>query len=70
MLQGLTESLTNENLFAFTIKLIMYFIHSMRATLTKIGEGAFVDVFGCQNEEWERLAIKVKRHKNTVSRAT
>lgn len=32
----------------------------MRATLTKIGEGAFADVFGCQKEGWDRLAIKVR----------
>ena len=32
----------------------------MKATLVKIGEGAFVDVFGCQNENWDSLAIKVK----------
>ena len=31
----------------------------MRATLTKIGEGAFADVFGCQKEGWDKLAIKV-----------
>ena len=33
----------------------------MRATLTKIGEGAFADVFGCQKEGWDRLAIKVSQ---------
>ncbi len=28
-------------------------------TMTKIGEGAFADVFGCQKEGWDKLAIKV-----------
>lgn len=37
------------------------FACSMRATLTKIGEGAFADVFGCQKEGWDRLAIKVSQ---------
>lgn len=31
----------------------------MIATMTKIGEGAFADVFGCQKEGWKKLAIKV-----------
>ena len=31
----------------------------MVATLTKLGEGAFADVFGCQKEGWKKLAIKV-----------
>ena len=34
----------------------------MVATLTKIGEGAFADVFGCQKEGWKKLAIKVHAH--------
>ncbi len=29
-------------------------------TMTKIGEGAFADVFGCQKEGWDKLAIKVR----------
>lgn len=32
---------------------------SMEATLTKLGEGAFADVFGCQKEGWDKLAVKV-----------
>ena len=31
----------------------------MVATLTKIGEGAFADVFGYQKEGWDKLALKV-----------
>ena len=31
----------------------------MRATLTKLGEGAFADVYGCQKEGWDKLAVKV-----------
>ena len=34
-------------------------MHRMVATLTKLGEGAFADVFGCQKEGWKKLAIKV-----------
>lgn len=37
-----------------------YFRCRMRATLTKIGEGAFADVFGCQKEGWDKLAVKVR----------
>ena len=42
------QSLMNEWLFC-----------RMIATLTKIGEGAFADVFGCQKEGWDKLAVKV-----------
>lgn len=42
---------------------IMYlfnvFVCRMIATMTKLGEGAFADVFGCQKEGWDKLAIKV-----------
>ncbi len=31
----------------------------MIATLTKIGEGAFADVFGCQGDDWTKMALKV-----------
>ena len=33
---------------------------SMVSTLTKLGEGAFAEVFGCQNEDKEKLALKVQ----------
>lgn len=32
----------------------------MVATLSKIGEGAFADVYGCQGDDWRKLALKVK----------
>ena len=32
---------------------------SMVSTLTKLGEGAFAEVFGCQNGDKEKLALKV-----------
>lgn len=32
----------------------------MVATLSKIGEGAFADVYGCQGGDWRKLALKVK----------
>lgn len=35
-----------------------FFTETMVATLTKLGEGAFADVFGCQKEGWKKLAIK------------
>ena len=31
----------------------------MIATLSKIGEGAFADVYGCQGDDWRKLALKV-----------
>ena len=31
----------------------------MVATITKIGEGAFADVFGCYADDWKQLALKV-----------
>lgn len=34
----------------------------MVSTLTKLGEGAFAEVFGCQNRDKEKLALKVKSH--------
>jgi hypothetical protein len=37
----------------------MFYQSRMRATLSKIGEGAFADVFGCQKEGWDKLAVKV-----------
>ena len=33
--------------------------YRMAATLSKIGEGAFADVFGCQGDDWRKLALKV-----------
>ena len=36
-------------------------------TMTKIGEGAFADVFGCQKEGWDKLAIKVRRPTQTIA---
>lgn len=33
----------------------------MKRTVTKIGDGAFADVYRCQNETWDKLAIKVNR---------
>ena len=32
----------------------------MVATLSKIGEGAFADVYGCQGDDWRKLALKVR----------
>ena len=37
--------------------------HRMVATLSKIGEGAFADVYGCQGDDWRKLALKVKLSK-------
>lgn len=34
--------------------------YRMAATLSKIGEGAFADVFGCQGDDWRKLALKVR----------
>ena len=31
----------------------------MVATIDKLGEGAFADVFGCMKEDYTKLAIKV-----------
>lgn len=31
----------------------------MVATLSKIGEGAFADVYGCQGDDWRKLALKI-----------
>jgi len=31
----------------------------MKATMAKIGEGAFADVYGCQKDDWKKVAIKV-----------
>lgn len=44
---------------AMFIIIIAAIVVRMIATLTKLGEGAFADVFGCQKEGWDRLAIKV-----------
>ena len=33
----------------------------MKATMTKIGEGAFADVYGCQKDDWKKVAIKVSK---------
>lgn len=41
------------------ISMDKFFTETMRATLTKIGEGAFADVFGCQKEGWDKLAVKI-----------
>ncbi len=41
--------------------------YRMINTMTKIGEGAFADVFGCQKEGWDKLAIKVGPHKQWQS---
>lgn len=40
--------------------LISCVLYRMIGTITKLGEGAFADVFGCQKEGWDKLAIKVK----------
>ena len=34
----------------------------MVQTLSKIGEGAFADVYGCQGDDWRKLALKVGSH--------
>jgi len=38
----------------------------MVSTLTKLGEGAFAEVFGCQNRDKEKLALKVHMVPPTV----
>ena len=37
--------------------------HSMVATVTKLGEGAFAEVFGCRNGGKDKLALKVRQIK-------
>ncbi|XP_064383267.1 serine/threonine-protein kinase haspin-like [Halichondria panicea] len=41
------------------LPLSSFFTDTMINTMTKIGEGAFADVFGCQKEGWDKLAIKI-----------
>ena len=45
-------------LFIQCVRLVLS-VYRMIATMTKLGEGAFADVFGCQKEGWDKLAIKV-----------
>ena len=42
----------------------------MVATLSKIGEGAFADVFGCQGDDWTKFALKVHTCSSSVSAMT
>ncbi|CAI8047892.1 Serine/threonine-protein kinase haspin homolog [Geodia barretti] len=35
------------------------FTETMVRTLSKIGEGAFADVYGCQGDDWRKLALKI-----------
>ena len=39
----------------------------MVATLSKIGEGAFADVYGCQGDDWRKLALKVHTPSESIS---